>query len=183
MPVQTCSPSGRSLCLQLLATLPLLFLPYAHGYNNGLGRCCAARYYREPSVCACWGRVVFTVSGHRARGPHVDAVLPCGAEHIRFSLPHGHACGLRVGRLPPMGWNTWCTDDACGLRDICTAKEVMSVADAIVSEGLDKLGYTYLVGSCVPDPGRLRVRETPPRGSVLSNLEPALSLWPGHNAA
>lgn len=50
-----------------------------------------------------------------------------------------------LGRLPPMGWNTWCTDDICGLRDVCTAKEVMSVADAIVSEGLDKLGYNYLV--------------------------------------
>jgi hypothetical protein len=24
-----------------------------------------------------------------------------------------------VARFPPMGWNTWCTDDACGLIDLC----------------------------------------------------------------
>jgi alpha-galactosidase len=65
-----------------------------------------------------------------------------------------------VGRLPPMGWNTWCTDDLCGLIDVvrvsssrfvvvafefpslqCTESEIMSIADAIVEQGLDKLGY------------------------------------------
>jgi len=25
---------------------------------------------------------------------------------------------------PPMGWNTWCTDDICGLIDRCTEAEV-----------------------------------------------------------
>lgn len=49
-----------------------------------------------------------------------------------------------LGALPPMGWNTWCTDDVCGLLDICTESEVHSIADAIVAQGLDKLGYTYV---------------------------------------
>lgn len=44
-----------------------------------------------------------------------------------------------------MGWNTWCTDDICGIIDKCTETEIMSVADAIVSQGLDKLGYKYIV--------------------------------------
>jgi len=46
-----------------------------------------------------------------------------------------------MGRLPTMGWNTWCTDDACGAIDICSETEVQSVETAIVSQGLDKLGY------------------------------------------
>ena len=43
-----------------------------------------------------------------------------------------------------MGWNTWCTDDLCGLIDHCTETEVKSVADALVSSGLKDLGYTYV---------------------------------------
>lgn len=50
-----------------------------------------------------------------------------------------------IGEYPPMGWNTWCTDDLCGVIDKCTQSEIMSVADAIVAQGLDKLGYEYLV--------------------------------------
>lgn len=40
--------------------------------------------------------------------------------------------------------SSWCTDDACGALDICTEQEIMSVADAIVEQGLDKLGYEYI---------------------------------------
>eukprot|EP00045_Choanoeca_perplexa_P006845 m.59304 g.59304 ORF g.59304 m.59304 type:complete len:410 (-) comp13816_c0_seq3:32-1261(-) len=56
----------------------------------------------------------------------------------------GDAYNNGMGRLPVMGWNTWCTDDACGLRDICTETEIKSVVDSIVSQGLDKLGYQYI---------------------------------------
>ncbi len=48
-----------------------------------------------------------------------------------------------VARLPPMGWNTWCTQDICGLIDICTDSEIRSVADSIVEQGLDELGYNW----------------------------------------
>ena len=49
-----------------------------------------------------------------------------------------------VAESPPMGWNTWCTMDLCGLIDHCTEKEVKSVADALVSSGLKDLGYEYV---------------------------------------
>jgi alpha-galactosidase len=54
-----------------------------------------------------------------------------------------------------MGWNTWCTDDFCGLVDICTEQEIRSVADGIVAQGLDKLGYIYLnLDDCWSDTSR-----------------------------
>ena len=52
-----------------------------------------------------------------------------------------------------MGWNSWCTPEGplqpsvCNLlgKDPCSDKMVRSVADAMVSQGMDKLGYEYLV--------------------------------------
>jgi hypothetical protein len=65
-----------------------------------------------------------------------------------------------LASVPPMGWNTWCTDDICGshtvcssffrslspsgLIDRCYAHEIKSVADAIVDQGLDQFGYQYV---------------------------------------
>ena len=49
-----------------------------------------------------------------------------------------------LGMTPPMGWSTWCTDDACGLLDICTEREIKKRADAMVEQGMDKLGYKWL---------------------------------------
>mmetsp|Transcript_30808 Transcript_30808/g.60115 ORF Transcript_30808/g.60115 Transcript_30808/m.60115 type:complete len:394 (-) Transcript_30808:320-1501(-) len=43
-----------------------------------------------------------------------------------------------------MGWNTWCTDDLCGLVDRCSDALVSSIADAFVEQGLDKLGYSFV---------------------------------------
>ncbi|XP_065836434.1 uncharacterized protein [Oscarella lobularis] len=48
-----------------------------------------------------------------------------------------------LGLVPPMGWNTWCTLGRCG-RDYCDAKEVMSVADAMVENGMRNLGWKYI---------------------------------------
>lgn len=66
-----------------------------------------------------------------------------------------------------MGWNTWCTDDVCGLRDKCDEALIRSVADAMAAQGLHKLGYEYVnmddcwsdtarnaSGSLQPDPER-----------------------------
>jgi alpha-galactosidase len=44
----------------------------------------------------------------------------------------------------PRGWSTWCTDDLCGLIDICTEKEIKKRADALVESGLKDLGYTWI---------------------------------------
>ncbi len=49
-----------------------------------------------------------------------------------------------VGEFPIRGWNSWCTDDACGALDYCTEFLAKSIADAIVEQGLDKLGYQYV---------------------------------------
>lgn len=53
-------------------------------------------------------------------------------------------------------WCVWCGlvvaffTSRCG-EDVCTAKEVMSVADAMASNGMKELGYDYinLDGVCV----------------------------------
>ena len=55
-----------------------------------------------------------------------------------------------VGRLPPLGWNTWCVEGQCA-RDYCTAAEVKATADIIVAEGLRELGWTHVnLDECVP---------------------------------
>jgi alpha-galactosidase len=47
-----------------------------------------------------------------------------------------------VGRLPPMGYNTW-NDFRCR-RGNLTADNIAAVADSLQSSGLFSLGYTYL---------------------------------------
>ena len=44
-----------------------------------------------------------------------------------------------IASTPPKGWTTWCTDDLCGLRDICTEREVEKRVEAMVNNG----NYTY----------------------------------------
>ncbi|MCR5032120.1 MAG: alpha-galactosidase [Lachnospiraceae bacterium] len=48
--------------------------------------------------------------------------------------------GKQKGRLPAMGWNSW---NAFGSGN--TEKLTKEMADAIVSLGLDKLGYEYVI--------------------------------------
>jgi len=43
-----------------------------------------------------------------------------------------------------MGWNTWCTQDICGLLDYCNEKLIKEMADAMVDSGMKDLGYTYV---------------------------------------
>ena len=42
---------------------------------------------------------------------------------------------MRKGRKPLMGWNTWCTQNSCGV-DWCTSAEVLDVAAAIKANGM-----------------------------------------------
>jgi len=44
-----------------------------------------------------------------------------------------------VGRTPAMGYNTW-NDYRCNINE----KDILASADAIVSQGLNKLGYVYV---------------------------------------
>ena len=54
-----------------------------------------------------------------------------------------HAVNNGLGLLPPIGWNTWCTQGPCE-RDYCDEAEVMEIADVIVSSGLKDMGFEYL---------------------------------------
>ena len=42
-----------------------------------------------------------------------------------------------------MRWNTWCTQNSCGV-DWCTSDEVLNVAQYIKSSGLQAIGYNYI---------------------------------------
>ena len=52
-----------------------------------------------------------------------------------------------------MGWNSWCTGDGLFKPSLCNAlgddpcseNEVKSIADALIEQGMDKLGYEYVV--------------------------------------
>ena len=65
---------------------------------------------------------------------------------LHFILHSAVAYNNGMGRTPPMGWNSWCTHSLCNLfgKDPCTEKLVTETADAIVANGLDKLGYNYV---------------------------------------
>lgn len=47
-------------------------------------------------------------------------------------------------RLPVMGWNSWCTDDFCGLLDLCFEAEIHEIADAMNASGMVAAGYRLL---------------------------------------
>lgn len=72
-----------------------------------------------------------------------------------------------------MGWNTWCTWGSCGniaadsLHDVCNETEVMSMATAMLNNGMYDVGFRYINmddcwadderaadGSIQPDPDR-----------------------------
>eukprot|EP00053_Salpingoeca_punica_P011449 m.102032 g.102032 ORF g.102032 m.102032 type:complete len:418 (-) comp15676_c0_seq1:288-1541(-) len=78
------------------------------------------------------------------RGPALLVLAVAVAACVLGLCQPAAAYNNGLGRLPPMGWNTWCTEDLCGARDVCTEELIMSTADGIVAQGLDKLGYTYL---------------------------------------
>ena len=49
------------------------------------------------------------------------------------------------GRTPPMGHDTWCTDDACGLLDMCWSSQIRQQARALVTTGMRDLGYEWVL--------------------------------------
>ena len=57
------------------------------------------------------------------------------------ALVHGYNNG--VGKLPYMGWNTWCTDGRCGL-DVCNSDEIKQIANAMIQNGMYDAGYRYI---------------------------------------
>ena len=51
-----------------------------------------------------------------------------------------------MGRRPPLGWNSWCTDSLCNAfgHDPCSEHMVKTTADAMVAEGMLAAGYDYV---------------------------------------
>ncbi len=84
------------------------------------------------------------------------ALLPAGA------YDNGASIGGVSLALPPRGWSTWCTDDVCGLLDLCFEAEVRSIADAMVSQGMRRLNYSLILLECVSAQQR-RGHRLPPR--------------------
>eukprot|EP00041_Stephanoeca_diplocostata_P033003 m.1076987 g.1076987 ORF g.1076987 m.1076987 type:complete len:497 (+) comp24250_c0_seq5:69-1559(+) len=58
-------------------------------------------------------------------------------------LSVGEARQGQKGRSPLMGWNTWCTQNTCGV-DWCTSSEVLDVAKTIKENGMLALGYDHI---------------------------------------
>ena len=56
-----------------------------------------------------------------------------------------HALDNGVGKTPPLGWNSWktCGEESCG-HDICNENEIKSIANAMVDNGMQALGYDYV---------------------------------------
>ncbi|GMH88012.1 hypothetical protein TrVE_jg2386 [Triparma verrucosa] len=73
-----------------------------------------------------------------------------------------------------MGWNTWCTNDLCGLVDHCSEHLVKSVVDAMKSSGLVDLGYEYInLDDCWADHSRTdegRLQPSPLFPSGMAHL-------------
>jgi hypothetical protein len=44
-----------------------------------------------------------------------------------------------------MGWSSWCTNDICGIPDLCSEFEVRNKADAMVANGMRDAGYTMML--------------------------------------
>ena len=72
------------------------------------------------------------------------SVLALAAAILLFAAAGVRGYNNGAGAKPPMGWNTWCTYDVCGLIDKCSDAEVRQQAQAMVAYGMDKLGYTYV---------------------------------------
>ena len=62
-----------------------------------------------------------------------------------------------MGRLPPLGWSTWCTWGSCGqdpslfpnltwgqFHDVCSEAMVKDVAQAMIDQGLREAGYKWV---------------------------------------
>lgn len=56
------------------------------------------------------------------------------------------AMDVRATFPPPLGWSSWmtCSDAGCG-HDVCSEQQVKQVAEAMMENGMQKLGYEYII--------------------------------------
>lgn len=77
----------------------------------------------------------------------VVALVACIA-----ALPTASANPNGLGRLPPMGWNTWCTLSSChqpgnfshAFHDVCNVWMIKSVAQGMIDNGMQAAGYDHI---------------------------------------
>jgi len=62
---------------------------------------------------------------------------------LNFPFSKGYDNGSNSS-LPILGWNSWCTDDYCGLLDLCFEEEIHEIADAMVESGMVSAGYRLI---------------------------------------
>jgi alpha-galactosidase len=95
-----------------------------------------------------------------------------------FVLSSAQAYNNGLGRTPPMGWNSWCTDSLCNLfgKDPCSETLVKETVDSIVANGLDKLGYNYVaLDDCWSDTKRDENGHLQPEAKKFPNGMKALA--------
>ena len=49
-----------------------------------------------------------------------------------------------MGKLPPLGWSSWCSEGHCG-NDYCHEHEVRAVAHAMLNNGMYRNGYQWII--------------------------------------
>ena len=100
------------------------------------------------------------------------------------------AAGCCAGRLPPLGWNSWCTGGSCGqpgyvrnasragLHDVCNEAEVKQVATAMLDNGMRAAGWSYInLDDCWVDLERTAAGELTWDRSRFPSGIPALIDW------
>jgi len=82
-----------------------------------------------------------------------------------------------VGLLPPMGWNSWCTDDWIECEtDFCNEKEIKEMADAMASNGMKDVGYQYInLDDCWAGPRDSNGNLTPDPDRFPSGMKPLVN--------
>lgn len=61
------------------------------------------------------------------------------------NLLSGLAYDNGLAATPPMGWSSWCTNDICGIPDLCSEFEVRNKCDAMVENGMRDAGYDMML--------------------------------------
>ena len=90
-------------------------------------------------------------------------------------LARAYDNGSPLALRPPRGWSTWCTDDVCGLLDLCFESEVRAVADALSSPPLAALNFSLiLLDDCWSDTVRSPTGELQPDPARFPSGIPAL---------
>ena len=98
---------------------------------------------------------------------------------LLLSLAHRRAAaydnGAALAASPPRGWSSWCTDDVCGLLDLCFESEVRAVADALAGPPFAALNYSLiLLDDCWSSTNRSSTGELQPDAARFPSGIPAL---------